>query len=98
MTAIIKKKSWLKSVIEISEGNKQITLTYNGRGIGYETVSIQGEEYTEQKAVAILWFVPKFELEYEEQKYLIQIDVSFRLTIKSLLIQRNGRVIYCEEN
>jgi len=96
MEAVLKKRGWLKRIVEINDGNKTLLLTYNGRGSGCESASIQGDILVEKSKASLTWFVPEFDLTYKEDKYLVEVKVWPWLALRSIMIKKNGNLIYSE--
>jgi len=87
-------RQWLKRVIEVAEGDAVTRLVYSGRGIGSEKVAVDGVESTDRSR--LLWFVPRFEVASGEDNYVFQVRVWPWLTLRSLVIEKNGEQIYAE--
>jgi hypothetical protein len=96
MSAILKKRGWLKRVIEINDHEPPLLITYNGRGHGYESVSIQGDKHVENRKRSMIWFIPKFDLDYQDDHYTVEVKIWPWLAIKSVIVSKNGNVVYRE--
>jgi hypothetical protein len=93
MNSMLKSRSWLKRVIEVPTANGPVLVTYNGRGRGTETVAVENDKIVTRSR---LWFVPRFELVHNNDKFVIQVRVWPWLTIRSLTVQHNDELIYSE--
>ena len=93
MESVLKEKKWLKRVIEVTDENGVELLTYSGRGIGTEKIKVGDLESKGQSELG--WFVPKFELT-GNSKYKVEVRIWPWLTIRSLTVERNGKIIYSE--
>ena len=94
MNTTLKSGGWLKRVIEIPRPGTVAVLTYSGRGLGTEKVSIEDTESVGISAFG--WFVPRFKLNYENDNYIIEIRVWPWLTLRSMTVEKNGKIIYSE--
>lgn len=96
MGVTVKERGWLKRVIEITDRDETIVLTYNGCGSGYELVSIQGDGYVEDRRSSLVWFISRFDLSYKNSQYVVDMKIWPWLTIKSMVVKKDGDVIYRE--
>lgn len=67
---------------------------YNGRGLGYESVSVNGKLMAGQ--VSRLWFAPEFSFRLGSRPALIKVIVWLWMAIRSLELIVDDVSIYCE--
>jgi hypothetical protein len=94
MNSILKSRSWLKRVFEIPAAEGPVLMTYNGRALGTENVSLNNAKLAARSEY--LWFVPRFEFVHNNDKFVVQVRVWPWLTIRSLTVHQNDELIYSE--
>jgi hypothetical protein len=98
VTATLQQRSWLKRVLKVTTPEGIFTVEYNGRGIGFETVYVNGVNAIRRRSG--LWFVPRFEFFLGSYAAELEVHVSLWLTItelrlwveKGLIYQDNGEL------
>ena len=93
MHATLKSRGWLKRVIEVPAGEGLVLVAYNGRALGTEKISVGNIKLVARSA---LWYVPRFELFYNKDKYVVQVRVGPCTAIQALTVERNDELVYSE--
>ncbi len=95
-TARLVEQSWLKRVLEVSldDTERPYHVTYQGRGIGYEGVLVDGVIAARQ--TSYFWFVPRFPFRLSDQDAVIEVRVWPWLALRSLRLSVNGETLYSE--
>jgi hypothetical protein len=94
MVTRLLKASWLRRVIEVSTPQGLAVVEYNGRGIGYESVLIDGK--VARRVWSGPWFVPHFDFEVLGRPASVDVRVWPWLGIRDLVLQIDGKAIYAE--
>jgi hypothetical protein len=87
------RRGWLYRCIEVDLPDGPHMVEYNGRGLGYEKVVIDG--YTIRRP-SHLWFVPLFSFALGGRSWVVEIRVWPWLGLRSLVLRVNDKVIYAE--
>ena len=69
-------------------------VTYDGRGMGYESVLIDGVPAA--RVTSLLWFVPRFEFHVDGLPAVLQVRVWPWLAMRAVRLEIAGRVGYIE--
>jgi len=88
------EKKWLKRVFYVQTSTGSHHIEYNGRGIGFESVKIDGRVAT--KTTSWFWFIPKFTFQLETLSGEINVRVGPTLSIRSFQLILNSEVCYQE--
>ena len=92
-TQLLEKK-WLKRVFQVETDTGIHRIEYNGRGIGFETVKVDGQVSVQKRSW--FWFIPKFTFQLESISGEINVRVGPSLSIRSFRLILNS-VIYYQE-
>ena len=87
------QKSWLTRTINVSTPRGLYEIIYNGQGLGYEEVLVNGQTVSRSSQ---FWFVPKFEFYVGKFPAEIEVDISVLLRIKSFKLEIDGENVYSE--
>ena len=91
------ERMWLKRVFQVTLSETEqhsYNVTYNGRGIGWEGVYVDGEIATLHSS--FFWFVYQFEFRIGSHSAVIKVRVWPWLAIRSLRFSVEGKDIYSE--
>jgi hypothetical protein len=92
--ARLRHRSWLRRVLEVSTPQGDYVVEYNGRGIGYETVYVNGAIAVRQRSLA--WFVPRFRFALGEYIAVLEVRVWPWLMLRELSLRVEGGLLYAE--
>jgi len=94
VTARLDEKGWLYRAFEVTtfEGNYRVI--YDGRGLGHESVSVNGK-FAAGRTSAI-WFIPEFSFSVGSIPALLKVRVWPWFAIRSLELIINGEAVYSE--
>jgi hypothetical protein len=70
------------------------TLEYNGKGMGYESVRINGRETLRLPSYS--WFVPRFDFPLQGRDTSLLVEINPWLSIRSLAIYQGDHCLYSE--
>jgi hypothetical protein len=87
------RKSWLYRSIEVDLPDGPHVVEYNGRGLGYEKVVIDGYAIRQFSGP---WFVPRFDFTLGGRPSVVEVRVWPWLGLRSLVLRVNDKVIYAE--
>jgi hypothetical protein len=93
MHAVLIEQSWLRRVLEVHTAEELFLIEYNGRGLGYESVLVNGVKVA---AKSSLWFVPLFEFLLRDRLAVIEVRVWPWLTVRSFHLIVSGEELYGE--
>jgi len=93
-SAELKSKSSLRRQILVQAAGERFLLGYNGWGLGYESVTVDGE-VVERKGDR-LWSVPTFHLAVGAADVRIEVRVWPWLAIECFWVYVDGEVVYAE--
>ena len=85
--------NWLYRSVAIDLPGGPHVVEYNGAGLGYESVSVNGVTTRE---TSWYWFVPRFEAKLRGMPLVVEVRVWPWLWLRSLVIRVKGRVVYAE--
>lgn len=94
MDAMLRKKGLLYRCLEVNTGEGKFTVEYNGRGIGHETVFVNGE--VASRPPSENWFVPRFKFKIGSADTVLTVRVWPWLAIRSLKLIVEGETVYHE--
>lgn len=86
------KKAWLFRAIQ--EESLQLLITYSGRGLGSESVTINGDHYTQPSMG--LWYIPTFDINHEDNHIIVHVRVWPWMALRSIRISVDSKEIYSE--
>jgi len=95
-------KKWLKRNFKIEAPLGNYELSYNGRGLGSEKVTLNGEKCIQYSLTGLYgtpfkgWFAPTFEINNSGNNFKVEVRIWPWLTIRSLYVYLNNKAIYKE--
>jgi hypothetical protein len=93
MVARVVRHGWLLRGIEVSMSDGVHFIEYDGRGIGYEQVSVDGAV---NRKISWRWYVPRFEFKVGGYSGVVEVRVWPWLSLKSLVLWVGDRLVYAE--
>ena len=87
-------KNWLYRKINVITSEGVFEIVYDGNGLGYEEVLVDGEIAT--RINSYLWYVPKFEFFVGSLRAKITVSVWVWLQIRSFAIEIDNETVYSE--
>ena len=87
-------KGWVRRVLRVTIEGKEWLVDYNGHGMGFEEVRVNGESVV--RTVSWLWFVPSFEFDLGNAKANIEVAVWPWFVLRKFKLTVNGNVEYQE--
>ncbi len=93
MSAKLIHRGWLRRAIEFSLPDGPHVVEYDGRGIGFEHVSVDGAVL---RKTCWFWFVPRFEFKLGGWPGVVEVRVWPWLLLRSLMLRVGDRVVYAE--
>ena len=93
MSARLVRRGWLLRGIEVSMSDGVHFVEYNGRGFGYEQVSVDGSVIRER---SWWWFVPGFEFKLGGYPSVVEVRVWPWVLLRSLVLRVGDQVVYAE--
>lgn len=94
MVADLVGASWLRRQFVVSLPRGQSHIEYYGRGVGFESVFVDG--FTVKSETSFWWFVPEFRFRVRGYRAKIKVRVWVWLAIKSLELWVDGKLLYHE--
>ena len=88
------EKKWLWRSFHVAMTDGVFEVIYNGKGTGYEEVTVNGEVAC--RMPSLLWYVPKFDFVIGDAPARINVKVSPLLQISSFSLIVGGAEIYSE--
>ena len=92
MSARLIRRGWLLRGIELWLSDGVHLVEYNGRGFGYEQVSVDGAVIRK----SWYWFVPRFEFKVGGFPSVVEVRVWPWLLLRSLVLRVGDRAVYAE--
>jgi hypothetical protein len=92
-TSLLEKR-WLFRVINLTTSKGNFKVTYFGKGMGYECVFINDELVSKQDSS--LWYVPKFNFNYQGMNISVNVRIYPWLTIRKFWIEVDNKIVYSE--
>lgn len=86
-------RGWLRRAIEVALPGGPYLVEYNGRGMGYESVMVDG---VETRKSSRKWFVPRFEFRLGACAADLEVHVWPWLAVRSLVLRIEDRIVYAE--
>ena len=93
MSAKLVRRGWLQRGIELTLPDGRHVVEYDGRGVGYEQVSVDGGVI---RLTRWIWFVPRFEFKLGGRPAILEVQVWPWLTLRSLALKVGDDVVYAE--
>lgn len=93
-------RSWVYRRIEL-HGRSNAVIEYNGRGLGYETVRVNGDIVARVSGNAVGFTTPiDFEIPSRERSFSARLEIktSFLLFLGAFRLLIDGAVVYLEGN
>ena len=94
MTTISRRKSWLLREWAVATPAGDFVVKYSGRGLGYESVAVNGTVVAKTKSHA--WFVPKFEFHLAELPASLEVRVWPWFLLRAIRLRVGEEVCYSE--
>jgi hypothetical protein len=94
VSVTLEEKSWLYRAFEVVTTGGVYRVTYNGRGLGYESVTVNEEVAARQ--VSVMWFVPEFCFSIGSTQAIVKVKVWPWLAIRSFELIIDGESVYSE--
>jgi hypothetical protein len=92
MSARLIRSGWLLRGIEVAMPDGIHFVEYDGRGFGYEQVTVDGLVIRK----SWYWFVPRFEFKLGGYPGSVEVRVWPWLLLRSLVLRVGDRVLYAE--
>jgi hypothetical protein len=93
MSARLISRGWLRRVIEVPLPDGRHLVEYDGSGLGYEQVSVDGRVIRKR---SWCWFAPRFEFKLGGWPSVVDVEIWPWLTLRSLRLRVGDRVVYAE--
>jgi len=100
LSGTLAKRSWAYRRIEI-RGTHGCVIEYNGRGLGYETVLVNGQVAARVSSGGLHFTTPiDFEIQVDATVLAARIEVktAFLLFLRAFRLSIDGYLVYCEGN
>jgi hypothetical protein len=94
MHVVLKHKGWLRRVLTVTTPEASYTVEYSGRGLGYETVSVDHEVVA--GGTSVRWFIPRFEFALGARPAVVEVRVWPWFAVRSLSLFVGGTLLYQE--
>ncbi len=88
------EKKWLWRSFHVVTNDGVFEVVYNGKGTGYEEVTVNGEVAC--RLPSLVWYVPKFDFNIGGANAQINVKVSSLLQINSFSLSVGETEIYSE--
>jgi hypothetical protein len=88
------KGGWLFRAISVETAEELFVVAYNGWGLGYESVSVNGQVVSRESGV--LWFAPRFQFFLGTHMAVVRVRVWPWPTLRSLELFIDGLCVYSE--
>src|SRR5215204_499426 len=92
--AKLEDKGWLYRAFEVTTHEGTYRVTYNGRGLGHESVTVNGKFVAGQTSA--IWFIPEFSFSLGSIQTLLKVKVWPWFAIRSLELIIDGEPVYSE--
>lgn len=93
LTARLTRSGWLHRAIEVTLPDGRHVVEYDGRGIGFEQVSVDGAVI---RQTCWYWFVPRFEFKIGGWASVVEVRVWPWLSLRSVVLRVGDQVAYAE--
>src|SRR2546421_8846012 len=91
-SAGMRERSFLGAVLDVETESGWFVVEYNGRGMGHESVYVNGRLVA--RAGVWFWFVPRFEFQLGPLPAALEVRVWPWLAFRSFTLTVAGRVVY----
>jgi len=88
------QQAWLKRAYKVETDEGSFLIEYNGRGIGYETVRVNGEVVSRPRSW--FWFVPHFDFFVGSMVAAIDVKIGITLSIKAITLSIDSKEVFHE--
>jgi len=88
------EKRWLFRVVNLTTSKGNFKITYFGKGMGYECVFVNDDLVS--KKDSSLWYVPKFDFNYQGINISVNVRIYPWLTIRKFWIEVENKIVYSE--
>ena len=85
---------WLYRRFEVVTPEGQFIVEYDGRGMGYESIRVNGIEAV--RLPSYLWYVPRFEFMIGTIPAILEVRVWIWMAVKSLTLSMASTLLYDE--
>lgn len=85
---------WLRRELELSTPEKAYRVVYDGRGLGFETVYVDGE--LAWRGTGNAWFYPRFFFYVGDLPASLDVRVWPWLGVRAVTLRVRGEVVYRE--
>jgi hypothetical protein len=79
---------------EVTTPAGAFVVTYSGRGLGYESVRVNGEFAAKKRSV--VWFVPRFEFTLADRQAIVEVRVWPWFALRAIRLRVGEEVCYTE--
>jgi hypothetical protein len=93
-TAKLDAKGWLYRAFEVTTHEGTYRVTYNGRGLGHEHVTVNGKFAAGQTSA--LWFIPEFSFRVGSTPAMLKVRVWPWFAIRSVELIIDGQSVYSD--
>ncbi len=91
----LRSRSWLRRVLDVSTPQGVYVVEYNGRGLGFETVYVNGHVAARQRGR--VWFVPQFTFSLGGQTAVLDVRIWPWITLRMMSLRVDGALVYRDE-
>jgi hypothetical protein len=88
------RSSWLRRAFLVETPLRTFEVEYNGRGMGYESVLVDG--VLAAREGAIIWFAPRFDFYVGTWPAALEVRVWPWFVLRSLALWVDGELVYSE--
>ena len=89
------EKKWLYRKINIISSEGVFEIVYDGKGMGYEEVRVDGE--TAIRTISYMWYVPNFDFLVGTKPAKIKVSVWLWLQIRTFELEVDNQTVYLED-
>ncbi len=93
-TAKLDDRGWLYRAFDVTTAEGSYRVTYNGRSLGHESVTVNGEFAAGR--VSAIWFIPEFSFTVGSKPALLKVRVWPWFAIRSSELIIDGLSVYSE--
>jgi hypothetical protein len=94
MACTLTRNSWLYRSWEVVTSEGWFQVEYDGRGMGFECVRVQGEAVVSTRSR--WWFVPRFDFRVGSLPAFLEVRVWPWLSLRSVRLNIDGHTVYDE--
>jgi hypothetical protein len=88
------EKGWLYRKFEVLAPHGSFEVAYDGKGIGYEQVTVNGEIANRRQS--LFWYVPEFDFLIGGAPARISVRIWAWTQFRSFVFEINGETVYSE--